>query len=118
LYPPTLGAFAPLVPLVTSLPAPCVTEQHPFQVRAGQQNTLKVRVHKRGVLMRYAQVRITGPGVRQTKSTGAQGVARFTFKPSRPGRLFVQADACVGADPVAVLPAKSTTAPGPPRVTG
>jgi hypothetical protein len=98
------------------LPAPCVTEQHAFHVRAGQQNTMKVGVHKRGVLMRYAQVRITGPGVRQTTSTGAQGVGTFTFKPARPGRLYVQADVCIGADPLAVLPAQSTNPPGPPPV--
>jgi hypothetical protein len=117
-FPPTLGAFAPLVPLVRVVPARCVNVPNASPLRAGQPNTTTVRVLKRGVLMRYAQVRITGPGISQTKSTGADGAATFTFNPSRAGRLFVQADACVGADHLPVLFAKSTTAPGPPPVTG
>jgi hypothetical protein len=79
---------------------------------------MTVRVVKRGVLIRYARVRITGPGVRQTRSTGARGAVTFAFNPSDAGRLFVQADACVGADPVAVLAAKSTTSSAPPANTG
>jgi hypothetical protein len=117
-FPPTLGAFAPLVPLVRALPARCVNVQNTSPVRAGQRNAMTVRVVKRGVLMRYAQVRITGPGVTQTKSTGARGAATFTFNPSGPGPLYVQADACIGTDPVPVLFANNVTARGPPAVTG
>jgi hypothetical protein len=117
-FPPTLGAFAPLVPLVRALPARCVNVQNVSPVRAGQRNAMTVRVVKRGVLMRYAQVRITGPGVMQTKSTGARGVATFTFNPSGPGPLYVQADACIGTDLFPVLFENNVTAPGPPPVTG
>jgi hypothetical protein len=106
------------VPLVRALPARCVNVRNEFPVRAGQRNTITVRVRKRGVLMHYARVRITGPGVRQTKSTGAHGAATFAFIPSGAGPLYVQSDACIGVDTVPVLFAKSTTSSTPPANTG
>jgi hypothetical protein len=116
---PSLGDFSPLSAVeASSQPASCVREHAGFPVRAGQQNTLTVRVRQNGVTLNYAEVRVTGPGVRQTRSTGAHGEATFTFKPSGSGRLFIQADACVGADPVAVLPAKIASSTTEPANTG
>ena len=115
---PTLGAFAPLRSPLTAHRAVCVASPVQFRVRAGQQDQLAVRVHENGVALRRAKVRITGPGVRQTKFTGARGVALFTFEPTHAGRLYVQSDACFGANRIAVLAAKRTVAATAPSYTG
>jgi hypothetical protein len=116
--PPALGVFAPLIPAEKKKMDRCVLVHDAFALRAGEQNTLTVRVHKNGVRLNYAEVRITGPGVRQTKSTGAGGQATFTVVPAHTGKLYVQTDACTGTDPVPVLAAARAVPPGPPAVTG
>ena len=96
------------IPSVTSrgaaAAAPCVAVRA-VRLRAGRSNRVVVNVRSGGQEVIGSRVRVTGPGVRQTKSTNGLGQAVFIVRPRRAGTLFVQSDVCAGADRLAVRPA-------------
>jgi len=58
----------------------------PRQLQVGKRSTLVARVRlSNNRPFAGARVRVTGPGINQTHKANAQGVARFTIKPLRPG---------------------------------
>ncbi len=106
---PALGVFGPIVGTLANERPACVSARAinmvgAVGIHAGEPATVIVVVTVNGEKLHYARVRITGPGVNQTKSTGANGVT-FTVRPSSAGDLFIRADACLGTDPIPVLAA-------------
>ena len=99
-------------------PADCVATPKVYRVRAGQINTIVVRVREGGENIQGAKVRVTAPGVKMTKETNSRGEVTFRLKPSSKGRMYVQSDYCVGADRSAVLAAKRSSSRAAPRFTG
>jgi hypothetical protein len=106
---PALGVFGPLVGKLANKRPACVSAKAmnadgAVGIHAGEPATVAVTVTVDGVTMHYARVRITGPGVNQTESTGANGVP-FKVRPTSAGDLVIRADACLGTDPIPVLAA-------------
>ena len=119
---------APTAPAAASFPsvksaaaaesADCVAIPKVYRVRAGQTNTIVVRVRVGGKNIEGAKVKLTAPGITRVKQTNSRGVVTFRVKPRKAGKLYVQSDQCSGADRAAVLAAKQSSGSSAPRFTG
>ena len=59
----------------------------PEAIDAGERETVRVRVRLFGKPVENAVVKLRGPGVQATRTTGADGVAAFRITAERPGLL-------------------------------
>jgi hypothetical protein len=108
-----------IVPPPTVYPAVCRASSEGYKVRAGQEDTIVVSVDRQGQPVSGAAVRITLPGGKVlTKSTGGNGKARFTVKPTRSGTIVVRSPSCNDMAKVKVYAAKAATAERSPSFTG
>jgi uncharacterized repeat protein (TIGR01451 family) len=62
----------------------------PRALTLGRKTTLVVRVRRAGRVVRNAPVLVTGPGIRRTARTNAQGIARITLQPPRTGIIQIR----------------------------
>jgi len=99
-------------------PADCVSTPKAYRVRAGQMNTINVRVRVAGKDIAGAKVKLTAPGVTRIQETDSHGRATFRVKPRKSGTMYVQSDQCSGADRATVLAAKQASGRSAPRFTG
>ena len=115
-------ASAPSFPSVKSKaagkPADCVSTPKAYRVRAGQMNTINVRVRVAGKDIAGAKVKLTAPGITRIQETDSRGRVTFRVKPRKSGKMYVQSDQCSGADRATVLAAKQATGRSAPRFTG
>ena len=94
--------------------APCIPVPSRLRLRAGERRRVRVVVRSDGRTIQGALVRLTGPGFRVSKRTGAGGVAVFFVRPRRAGTLVIQANVCEGSKRFRVLGARRVV----PRFTG
>jgi hypothetical protein len=108
-----------VVPPPTAYPAVCRASSQGYKVRAGQVDTIVVSVNRQGQPVAGASVHITVPGGKVvTKSTGSNGKATFTVKPTRSGTIVVRSPSCNEMAKVKVFAAKAATAERAPSFTG
>lgn len=126
--PPIAGpTVVPTVPVPTAVagvaagPSRCVS-MHRVTLRMNRSSRVNIVVRTTaGVRVNRAFVRITGPGVRMSRFTNAQGLATFNVRPTRRGYLVVQSNVCIGADRAVVLgvaAAATGAGAGSPTFTG
>lgn len=116
---PTAATFPVVGSSAGSGPARCVSPPRVVRAVAGEQVTFRVVVRANGVLIRGSAVRVTTPDGTVTKHTDRHGVALFRIRPSRAGRLTIQADACFGVRTVRVKAARVSSRTGvSPAFTG
>jgi hypothetical protein len=107
------------LPLPTVYPAVCRASSRGYTVRAGQEDTIIVAVDRQGRAVAGATVHITLPGGKKlTKTTGNNGKAKFTVKPTRSGTILVRSPSCKEMVKVKVYAAKAATALRAPSFTG
>ncbi len=108
-----------IVPPPTVYPAECRASTHGYKVRAGQEDTIVVSADRQGQPVAGATVRITLPGGKVlTKSTGSNGKATFSVKPTHSGTIVVRSPSCNDIAKVKVFAAKAATAQRAPSFTG
>jgi hypothetical protein len=108
-----------VVPPAPTFPAICQASTRGFKVRAGQQDTIIVSVHRHGAVVSGAKVRITLPGNKVvTRTTGKSGKATFTVEPTQSGTIFVRSPSCKEMIKVKVYAAKAATVQRSPSFTG
>jgi hypothetical protein len=108
-----------IVPPPTVYPAVCRASTQGYKVRAGQQDTIIVSVNRQGQPVAGANVRINLPGGKVvTKTTGNNGKATFTVKPTQSGTIVVRSPSCTEMMKVKVFAAKAATAQRAPSFTG
>jgi hypothetical protein len=97
--------------------APCtLTRVNAATVRAGQLNTIRVRVRN---IDAGSTVTLTLPGGKKvTAKTDKNGLATFRVRPTKTGTARVQAEECSDVERLSVKPARRVVAQRPPRVTG
>jgi uncharacterized repeat protein (TIGR01451 family) len=114
----TLIAPAPQVAVkpVAVNQAPCtLARANATTVRAGQLNTIRVRVS--GVDA-GAKITLTLPGGKKYTATAKNGIATFRVRPTRSGTARISAPDCSDVERLSVKPARRVVAQRPPRVTG
>jgi len=85
-----LGDYSPAQPL-SMLPRMKLTTKGSLRKRLRRTVTITVK-NAGGRWIKGAKVRVTGAGVKaQTRSTSALGVARFTLRPTKRGRVLFTA---------------------------
>jgi hypothetical protein len=100
-------------------PGVCRASTRGYRVRAGQEDTISVSVHRHGVALAAAKVRITLPGGRVvSRTTGKSGKATFTVAPTQSGTIFVRSPSCKEMVTVKVYAAKAATVVRAPSFTG
>jgi hypothetical protein len=100
-------------------PGVCRASTRGYKVRAGQQDTIVVSVHRHGLAVAGARVRITLPGGKfVTRTTGKSGRATFTVTPPQSGTIFVRSSSCKEMVRVTVYAAKAASTQRPPSFTG
>jgi hypothetical protein len=108
-----------IVPPPTVYPAECRASSQGYKVRAGQEDTIVVSADRQGQPVAGATVRITLPGGKVlTKSTGSNGKATFSVKPTHTGTIVVRSPSCNDMAKVKVFAAKAATAQRAPSFTG
>jgi hypothetical protein len=108
-----------VLPPAPTPPAVCQASTRGYKVRAGQQDTIIVSVHRQGAAVSGAKVRITIPGNRViTRTTGKNGKATFIVEPAQSGTIFVRSPSCKEMIKVKVYAAKAATALRAPSFTG
>ncbi len=108
-----------IVPPPTVYPAVCRASSQGYKVRAGQEDTIVVSADREGQPVAGAKMRITLPGGKVlTKSTGSNGKATFTVKPTHSGTIVVRSPSCNDMAKVKVFAAKAATAQRAPSFTG
>ena len=109
----------PAIPRAATFPAVCRASTKGYKVRAGQQDTIIVSVHRQGAPIAGAKVRLTLPGGKVlTRTTGRTGRAMFRLEPTQGGTIFVHSPSCKETVKVKVYAAKSATAVRAPSFTG
>jgi hypothetical protein len=112
-------ATTTIVPAPKTFPGVCRALTMGYKVRAGQVDTIIVSVHRRGMAVSGAMVRITLPGGKNvSKTTGKNGKATFTVEPTRSGTILVRSPSCKEMVNVKVFAAKPATAVRAPSFTG
>jgi hypothetical protein len=108
-----------VVPPPKTYPAVCRASTKGYKVRAGQEDTIVASVDRQGQPVAGATVRITLPGGKViTKSTGTNGKATFTVRPTQSGTIVVRSPSCNDMAKVKVSAAKAATAQRAPSFTG
>lgn len=108
-----------IVPPPTVYPAVCRASSHGYKVRAGQEDTIVVSANRQGQPVAGATISITVPGGKVvTKSTGSNGKATFSVKPTHSGTIVVRSPSCNDMAKVKVFAAKAATAQRAPSFTG
>lgn len=116
---PTAGFFPAVTSQQAAPPARCISTPTNLRLRAGETSRVRVVVRSgSGQTLQGALVRATYPGATQRKRTDANGVATFSIRARRAGRLVLQSDVCFGADRVRVLAARAVGGAGTGRFTG
>ncbi|MCW3038450.1 MAG: hypothetical protein JWM31_355, partial [Solirubrobacterales bacterium] len=116
---PTARSFPVVGSSLAARPSRCVATSRSQRVTAGEQATVRVVVRANGVLIRGAAVRVTTPDGTITKRSDRHGVVIFRVRPSRSGRLVIQADSCFGMRTIRVRPARVASRGGvSPQFTG
>jgi hypothetical protein len=106
-------------PQATTPPSVCRASTRGYKVRAGQEDTIIVSVHRQGAAVVRASVRITLPGGKTvTRKTGMNGQATFRVEPRQSGTIFARSPSCMGMVKVKVYAAKAATAQQAPSFTG
>lgn len=109
----------PAVPAAATFRAVCRASTKGYKVRAGQQDTIIVSVHRHGAPVAGAKLRLTLPGGKVlTRTTGKHGAATFRVEPARGGTIFVRSPSCKETVKVRVYAAKAATAVRAPSFTG
>jgi len=123
--PPVAGASAPTVAGqgVTGQSTPtarcAATFVRHYRVRAGQLNTIRVRVRDGDGKPRVrAVVRARAPGVHQSRRTNSKGVAVLRVRPKQSGRMTVTSPECASPSRLRVLAKKRSASRRAPRFTG
>jgi superoxide dismutase, Cu-Zn family len=70
----------------------CTLAVTPRRLRAGEPAILRARVRSGGRPVREATVLVRGPGFSEARPTNARGIARFTLRPQRPGRVRIRVE--------------------------
>ncbi|HEY6889221.1 MAG TPA: hypothetical protein VI300_15615 [Solirubrobacter sp.] len=111
--PPPQGSVKP----VSINQAPCTMARvNSTTVRAGQLNTIRVRVRN---VDAGSTVTITLPGGKKvTAKTDKSGLATFRVRPTKTGTAKIEAAECSDTESVAVKAARRVVAQKKPRVTG
>lgn len=99
-------------------PAPCIPVPSRLRLRANERRLLRVVVRRDDRTIEGALVRVTGPGFRAQKRTGAGGRVEFRVRPRRKGTLVIQTSVCEGSKRFAVLGARAEGRRIAPRFTG
>ena len=101
----------------TAAQAPCtLSRATKTTVRAGQLNTIRVRVSS---VDAGTVVKITLPGGKVVRAkTSKTGIAEFKVKPTKSGTASIRAAACSDVERLSVKPARRVVAKKVPRVTG
>lgn len=99
-------------------PAPCIPTPTRLRLRAKERGTVRVVVRQDDQTIEGALVRLTGPGFRTQKRTGARGRVEFTVRPRRKGTLVIQTNVCEGSKRFGVLGARAFGGRIAPRFTG
>ncbi len=108
-----------IVPPPTVYPAVCRASSQGYKVRAGQEDTIVVSANRQGQPVAGATISITLPGGKVvTKSTGSNGKATFSVKPTHSGTIVVRSPSCNDMAKVKVFAAKAATAQRAPSFTG
>ncbi len=108
-----------IVPPPTMYPAVCRASSQGYKVRAGQEDTIVVSANRQGQPVAGATISITVPGGKVvTKSTGSNGKATFSVKPTHSGTIVVRSPSCNDMAKVKVFAAKAATAQRAPSFTG
>jgi hypothetical protein len=108
-----------VLPPAKIYPGVCQASTRGYTVRAGQQDTIIVSVHRHGAAVAGAKVRITLPGGQVvSRTTGRNGKATFTVAPTRSGTIFVRSPSCKEMVRVKVYAAKAATVVRAPSFTG
>jgi hypothetical protein len=115
---PTAGVLPAATAPQSQQQAPCISVPQRVRARAGERLVLRVRVNTNGTNIQNALVRVIGPGFRQVRRTGSDGIATFTLRPRRAGTIVIQSDVCFGADRIRVAGARRPAARRQPRFTG
>jgi hypothetical protein len=107
------------VPPAPTFPAICQASTRGYKVRAGQVDTVIVSVTRHGASVSGAKVRITLPGNKHvSRTTGKNGKATFSVKPTQSGTIFVRSPSCKEMVKVKVYAAKAATVQRAPSFTG
>jgi hypothetical protein len=107
------------LPPATVYPGVCRASTKGFKVRAGQEDTIIVSVHRHGAAVAGAVVRITLPGGQVvSRTTGTSGKATFRVAPTQSGTILVRSKSCKEMVTVKVYAAKATTVTRAPSFTG
>lgn len=106
---PTAGSFPVTGSSLARRTARCVAVPQATRVVAKEQTTIRVRVAVGATRLRGALVRITTPDGTVTKRTDGYGVATFRIRPSRTGRVTIQADSCFGSRVLSVHAARTVS---------
>jgi hypothetical protein len=101
----------------TAAQAPCtLTRTSKTTVRAGQLNTIRVRVR---TVDAGTTVKITLPGGKVVSDkTDKSGVAVLKVRPTKSGTATIRAAECSDVERLSVKPARRVVAQSAPRVTG
>jgi hypothetical protein len=109
----------PAVPAAATFPAVCRASTKGYKVRAGQQDTIIVSVHRQGAPVAGSKVRLRLPGGKVlTSTTGKTGATTFRVEPTQSGTIFVSSSSCKEMIKVKVYAAKAATAVRAPSFTG
>lgn len=115
---PTRGSFPATGSSLATPTARCISVPQNLRVRARRTTRIRIHVRANGQNIRNALVRVTLPGgSRIFRRTNGDGIVRVFVRPSRSGRLVIQADTCFGAERVTVRRAPAR-ASAPARYTG
>ncbi|WP_157591762.1 hypothetical protein [Solirubrobacter soli] len=97
--------------------APCtLARANATTVRAGQLNTIRVRVRN---VDAGTKVTLTLPGGKKVTATADKnGLATFRVRPTKSGTASIQAAECSDVERLSVKPARRVVAQRAPRVTG
>jgi hypothetical protein len=108
-----------VLPPAKIYPGVCQASTRGYTVRAGQEDTIIVSVHRHGAAVAGAKVRITLPGGQVvSRTTGRNGKATFTVAPAQSGTIFVRSPSCKEMVRVKVYAAKASTVVRAPSFTG
>lgn len=115
---PQIFPIPPVTAPEAKAPAACVSTPKTLSVRAKELTTVRVHITDATGNASGASVRVTGPGLVRRAKTDASGMVTFKVRPTKSGKLVIQADRCFGADRLSVKSARKTVSRRVPRVTG
>ncbi len=98
------------LPPARAYPGVCRASTRGYKIRAGQEDTIIVSVHRHGAAVAGAKVRVSLPGGQVvSRTTGKSGKATFTVAPTQSGTIFVRSPSCKEMVTVKVYAAKAAT---------